>query len=141
MGEIQKADSAARRAALTMVGSVAVAGVLLISLGSLLRPAFEGWLEADPGGRSRTVAVALASLTCGPLLVFASYMWHLGSRVRRAGRYPPPGFKVVRHTPVLTGAVARRRARVVQALGGVLAAAALLLAALFWRLASLVPSA
>ena len=140
MGEMQKADSAARRAALMMVGSGAVAGVVLISLGNLLRPAFEGWLEADPRSRFRTVAVALVSLTSGPLLVFASYMWHLGGRIRRAGRYPPLGFMIVRDTPVLTGAGARRRGRVLQMLGGVLAAAALLLAALFWRLASLLPS-
>ena len=37
-----------------------------------------------------------------------AWLWRLGWRINRAGRFPPPGMKVIKDTPVRTGVVARR---------------------------------
>jgi hypothetical protein len=69
----------------------------------------------------------------------AGYCWHLGQRILRAARYPLPGMRVVRDTPVATGDAARRRGRLAQSFAAVLGVAALLLAFFLWRLACILP--
>ena len=83
---------------------------------------------------ARLVGVLLTVGTSVPLLVFAGYLWHLAGRVRRAGQYPPPGLRVIRPMAPLTGSAATRRMHVLQALAGTLAAAAVMLVILLWRL-------
>jgi hypothetical protein len=56
---------------------------------------------------------------------FAAYAWRFGRRVRRDGRFPPVGHPVVRGTPILTGALARRRGAWAQAAGIAMAVLAL----------------
>jgi hypothetical protein len=80
---------------------------------------------------ARLVGVLLTVGTSVPLLVFAGYVWHLAGRVRRAGQYPPPGLRVIRPMAPLTGSAATRRMHV---LAGTLAAAAVMLVILLWRL-------
>jgi hypothetical protein len=140
VSEIQRADPAARRASVLIIACGAVVGVVLIGLAGALRPEFERWLAEDPRPRLEWVMAALSLMASGPLLGLAWYLWRLGHRIRRAGAFPPPGFKVVRDTPVETGQAARRRAVVIQTLAVVLAAGALLMAAALWRLISLLPA-
>ncbi len=43
-----------------------------------------------------------------------AWFWRLGRRIHRAGRFPPPGMKVIKDTPVRAGAKARTLARLAQ---------------------------
>ena len=56
-------------------------------------------------------ALAIAALLLlSPAIGAAIYLLLLANRIARAGRFPPPGLAVVRDTPILEGAAARRRA-------------------------------
>ncbi len=45
-------------------------------------------------------------IAAGSLIGAGLWSWRLARKIRRAGRYPPPGAKVVRDTPLRTGAKA-----------------------------------
>ena len=137
MAEIQKADPRVQRTGLVIVGAGAILGVLLMSVAASLRPDFEAWVRQDLNVRVRMVIFALTLLTAGPALGMAGYFWHLGYRIIRTERYPPPGLRVVRDTLVVSGEAARRRGRLLQALGAVTALASLLLAFFLMRLLAL----
>jgi len=53
-------------------------------------------------------------------LLLAAYFGYLAMRIRSTGQFPPPGAMVLKDTPLLTGAAARRR-------GWIAAAASLML--------------
>ena len=59
-----------------------------------------------------------------PVLAASTYLFRYAAKAVAAERMPPPGFAVVRDTPIITGRTAVVRGRVVQA-----ACAAILLAA------------
>jgi hypothetical protein len=101
------------------------------------------WVLADPGSsaqRLKLVLLLLAALLLAPLFAFAAYLWSLGGKVVRAQEFPPPGVRVIRDTPVVSGerAVSRGRLLKVLALGCGIAAA--VLAVLLWRLTLLLGS-
>lgn len=135
--EVQKADSQARRRAILTIVLGTVAGCVFILLFKHYGPALQDWITQDPDKLAARVqsglliAVALVSV---PLLAFAAYLWRFGSRIARAERFPPPGYAVLRDTPVLRGRPARRRGRLAQALAGFLAFMACALPIVFWRL-------
>jgi hypothetical protein len=83
------------------------------------------------------VLLLLAALLLAPLIVFAAYVWSLGERIFRAGEYPPPGLRVIRDTPVITGKRAISRGRLLKALALGCGIASVGLGLLLWRLASL----
>jgi hypothetical protein len=121
MGEIQRADPIIRRRALVAVAVVALAGWgLYFGLEHRL---------AGLGGSSlahvRDVlerALIWSSWAAFlPVAVLAACMWRYGTRVCRAGRFPAPGSKVVRDTPVLHGPPARRRGTALRVLAVCLA--------------------
>jgi hypothetical protein len=134
VGDIQKADPNARRAGLAIVGGGALLGFVLITIAGALRPAFEAWINQDVTVYLRIVIAMLTLLTTGPAVGMAGYLWRFGQRIVRAERYPPPGFRVMRDTPVQIGQAAVRRGRLVQALAAVIGVAGLLLGFLLWRL-------
>ena len=70
-----------------------------------------------------------------PVIAFAVYMWLLGKRVLQAQQFPPPGFRVIRDTPVIAGPAAVTRGQVMQVLALCLGLAAALLWLFFWWLA------
>ena len=78
--------------------------------------------------------VGTASVT---VVWFGLYLWRFGARVRAAMRFPPPDTRVIRDTVVLRGSPARRRAALIQALAAALLLSTLGLAAVAWRLHSL----
>ena len=139
MTEFRRADPAARRHAVLLVAAAAVIGVLLIAGFERYRIPLRDWILADPGtapDRIKAVLFLLAALLSVPLLAFAVYLWALGARVIRAREFPPPGLRLIRDTPVITGeaALSRGRRLKILALGCVLASAVLVF--LLWRLAS-----
>lgn len=112
-------------------------GALLLIAIDRLRPQLERWLQQDLRVRAWIgIAVVAAAVTL-PVLGAAGYLWHLGTRVVRSGRYPPPGLRVLHDTEIVIGAAALRRVRAMQALACVLALAAVLLVFFMWRLVSL----
>ncbi len=82
------------------------------------------------GQLMRAIAMAgtVALCACG------AYMLRLGTRVRRERRYPPPGMRVIRDTPVLTDDRAGRVGRILIVLSILLAAMALYFPILFLNL-------
>ncbi len=136
MTEIQKADPRARRRALLIVGAGTLVGVLLLATVDSGRPAFEAWVDADRHARSRLVAGALILLMAGPAIAMSVYLWRLGTQIVQSRRFPPPGRRVVRDTPVVIGEAAARAGRWLRILAVALGVSGLLLAVLLWRLVS-----
>jgi hypothetical protein len=137
MGDTQRADPGVRRTAVAILGCAMAVGAILITVARWFRPEFEAWLEQDLSARLRLVAVVLAIVTSGPVLGLAGYCWHFGRRIVHAQRYPPPGLRLTRDTPVVTGPAAGRRGRLIQVFAGVLGLGALLLPFFLWRLVSI----
>lgn len=138
MQEMRKADPAARRNAVLTVVLGAVVGALLIvgfnRYASLLR----GWIESEPSEaprRLRLVFLLGATLLSGPLVVFAVHLWSIGARVLRVQEFPPPGYRVIRDTPVIGGRSAVLRGRAFLILAIVLGVTSALLWLQIWRLA------
>jgi hypothetical protein len=112
--EIQPADPVARRRALIAAAVIAAAGWAAYF-------ALQNWLadlrSLPPESAQEALEDAMIWGTWAatlPVLVFATWLWLLGRRVRRAGRFPPPGAKVIRDTPVLIGRDARVRGATLQ---------------------------
>jgi hypothetical protein len=138
MSEIQKADPAARRQALLVVLCAAAIGGLLISGFEHLRDPFREWLLSEPSETARRGKLAVyvsAFVLSAPLIAFAVYLWLLGARVLRAQQFPPPGFRVIRDTPVVRGPAAVTRGQVIQVLALLLGVGGALLWLFFWWLA------
>jgi hypothetical protein len=134
MPDVQPADPQARRTAMVIVGVASVAGLLLIVLARQFRPELEAWVTADPAPRIRVIFGAMTLLTAGPVLGMAAYLWQLGQRTLRSGRYPPPGLRVTRDTPVESGRAATTIGKMFRMLAVALASAAVLLGVLLWWL-------
>ena len=138
MKQIQKADpEARRRAMLTVIFGAAVGGLLIAGFDHFGEP-FRAWLSSDPAetaGRARLAMYLSALVLSAPVIAFAVYLWLLGKKVLRAQQFPPPGFQVIRDTPVIGGPAAVTRGQVIQALALCLGLAAALLWLFFWWLA------
>lgn len=111
---IQRADPRFRRQVLTAL-------LLFLLAGALAYPRLRAYLDEttalaayDPDGaamRVRRVLIVFAAVNAVVSIGLAAYMCSLGVRTHRAQRFPPPGVRVIRDTPVRTG----RRARVMAA--------------------------
>ena len=109
MPEIQRADAATRRLALLAAGAVALAGWAAYFV---LQEWLAGLHIADPVETRHALEDAMlwgSWAACTPVALLAIWMWLHGGRIARAGRYPAPGSKVIRDTPVLHGDAARLR--------------------------------
>jgi len=137
MADTQEADSTARRTGLMIVGGGTLLGFVLITMAAERRADFEAWVREDVDFRLRLVLTAMTLLMAGPLLGFAGYLWYLGRWIVATERFPPPGVRVVRDTPIVLGQAASRRGRFVQGLAGFVGLVGLLFTVLMWRLASL----
>jgi hypothetical protein len=119
--EIQRADPATRRRALLAAAAVAAAGWAAFIV-------LQGWIAglhgADPVETRHALEDAMlwgSWAACLPVALLAVWMWLHGGRVVRAGRYPVPGSKVIRDTPVLHGDAARLRGTALRVLAVFLA--------------------
>ena len=139
--DLQPADPRAQRRALILLIAGLVVGVLLIWGLERYTPALRRWITEDPAAapaRLRTAIAIFALVVVVPPIAFGGYFWWIGVRIRRSGRYPPPGLAMIADTGVLTGDAAIRRAAILQAFGAIIAAVALGAAVVLWRMAALV---
>ena|SRR5215472_4888821 len=143
MTEVRRAEPTARwMAALILVAGTCIGALLLVAF-TRYRTPLSVWVLADPGSSAQRVKLVLllpAALLLAPFLALAAYLWVLGGKVVRAREFPPPGLRVIRDTPIVTGerAVSRGRRLKVLALGCCIACA--VLAVLLWRLGQLLSS-
>jgi hypothetical protein len=143
MTEVRRADPAARRtAALVLVAGTCVGALLLVTF-TRYRIPLTDWVLACAGSsalRVKLVVLVVPALLLAPLVALAVYLWALGGKVVRTREFPPPGLRVIRDTPIVTGerAVSRGRLLKVLALGCGTASAAL--AVLLWRFGLLLGS-
>jgi hypothetical protein len=120
VAEIQRADAATRRLALLAVAGVAVAGWAAYFV---LQDWLAGMHSADPVETRHALEDALlwgSWAACAPVALLALWMFLHGGRISRAGRYPAPGSKVIRDTPVLHGSAARLRGMLLRVFGIIL---------------------
>lgn len=124
MTEILKADPAARRKALWLVVIAALAAAGLLWYLQTAEQQLKVLTETDPALAMVRVLLALRILAVAlvlSMLGFAAYLFRLGRRIQRAQRSPPPGMRVIRDTPVITGSGAQSRGRLLKLLAVVLA--------------------
>jgi hypothetical protein len=133
--DIQKGDRRALRHALIVVVVSVVIGMIALGVIARHRTGIEDWIEDDPSGRLRTLAL-LGALGMLPFAAAGTWIFRLGRRIVRAERFPPPGTTVFRDTVVLRGRAARRRGLLIEALAVfLLSAAATGIATLLWLVA------
>jgi hypothetical protein len=71
------------------------------------------------------------------LFAFSVYLWSFGCKVSNYQRFPLPGQRVIRDTPILEGQTALMRGRVLKTLAVFLAVAGVTLFFVFWWLISI----
>ena len=140
--EIQQPEPQARRRAAVIFGIGAVVGVICLYGAVASRPAIERWVTepaaiTNQAARLKAVIAVVAVAMALPLVGFAAYLWHLATRVLRDERFPPVNLSIMRPTPVLTGPDARRRGRMIQIIGVMLAILAVGVGIVLWRLSLL----
>ena len=120
MPEIQRADALTRRRAMVAAIAVALAGWAAFFV-------LQNWLAGLRGNDPVVTRHALEDAmlwgswaACAPIALLAAWMWLHGGRIVRAGRYPAPGSKVIRDTPVLHGDAARLRGTAMRVLAAFL---------------------
>lgn len=137
MIEIRKADPTARRRAVAFLIVGATIGAVLIAGFEGYRTPLRDWLlseSGDPRLRVKLVFFLAAAVLTAPLLAFAAFLWSLGAKVSRAQVFPPPGYRVIRDTPVISGPAAVLRGRSLKGLALCLGTGSALLWLLLWRL-------
>ncbi|NQU22182.1 MAG: hypothetical protein HQ567_12935, partial [Candidatus Nealsonbacteria bacterium] len=105
--------------------AIAAAAVLLGVLkqqADMLSEAPDDALYQAAAGAVRLTAI-FSSIGTASFVGMGFWFWWLGRKIVRADRYPPPGMKVIRDTPVRTGAAAGRLAIAAQITGLLLAVA------------------
>ena len=135
MNEVQKADPETRRKAILVFIFAAALGGLLISGFDHIREPFRAWLVSDPADTARRARLALSVsilVLSVPGIVFAIFLWLFGAKVLRAQQFPPPGFRVVRDTPVVRGPAAVTRGHAIQVLAVCLGMGAGILCLFIW---------
>jgi hypothetical protein len=94
MDELQAADPRARRLAVIVMALGVGAALVLITFADTRGGDVMRWVTADPrqvDARVRLLMWVVGILTCAPPLVFAAYLWRLGTRVSPLTAFPPPG--------------------------------------------------
>lgn len=140
MSEIQRADPVARRRGVWLVVIGALIGGFTVFALERYLPLLERWLLSDSdqlAQRLTIVVVFLVVVITAPLFAFAAHLWVRGTNVCRHQRFPLPGERVIRDTPIVRGEVAVVRGRVLQCFAIGLAVLASLVAVALWRLAIL----
>ena len=116
---LAKADPAARRQAILVIVFGTAIGALLISSFDYFREPFREWLLSEPAETARRARLAICVavfVLSAPVIVVAVYLWLFGAKVLRAQQFPPPGVRVIRDTPVVSGRGAVIRGHIFQIL-------------------------
>jgi hypothetical protein len=94
------------------------------------------YLAAQPPPARRALQTVRAAIReAAPRAALKGYK--TSTRTLQAQRFPAPGLRVTRDTPVLTGALAEGRGCLLQGLAVLLAAGGIVLGVLLWRLVAL----
>ncbi|MDJ0739110.1 MAG: hypothetical protein QNJ91_05295 [Gammaproteobacteria bacterium] len=137
--EIQPADPAARRRALRWLLVATALGALLLSLVDGVTRQIDDPLQAE---RWLYLLIGLLALAGLLMLWPLRRLWRIGGDAIHSRRFPPPGLAVVRATPVLRDAAARRRGRQLQLFALAMALIVLLIPVLLaWMVLRLVGTA
>ena len=122
---IDMADKRARWRAMLWLLVLTLPLLLLLDQ---LEPQLQQWSE-DPARIADQLPAILLFLYILflPMMAFCAWLWLFGRRIITGQRFPPRGSLVIRDTPVIEGASAVRRGRVLQLLALVLAALFILL--------------
>lgn len=111
--EIQPADPAARKRALWIVfASLALVLVLaLVAYGK--EDPVEKWLSENTEAiaSSPGIVFIVTFILMTPIIGGAIHTYRLAGRIVQSQRIPPPGQKVIKDTPVITGRKAVRQGR------------------------------
>lgn len=117
--EILRADPEARRRALIALAAVAAVAVVTVAWGL---PAAEEFLRRQPPAEAARIVTVLALAAFLPAIPLGYFVWRHGQRIVASGRFPPPGTRVIRDTPVVTGREAGSRGVALRTMGALLAA-------------------
>jgi hypothetical protein len=115
-------------------------GSLLIVVFETYRAQLYEWLLSDhekSAHRLRILIVLTAGFGAITLFAFSVYLWSFGCKVSNYQRFPLPGQRVIRDTPILEGQAALMRGRVLKTLAVFLAVAGIMLCFVFWWLISI----
>lgn len=137
---VRRADPAFRRLAIVVLAAGTCAGALLIAAFERYRGALIDWVRVDPvrsSDRIELIFFLFALLLSAPLVAMAVYLSSLGGRAVAAGEFPPPGCRVIRDTPIISGDQAVSRGRWLQGVAVMLTAVSVAMGLLIWRVASL----
>ena len=119
--EVQRADPVTRRRVLA--GVVAITTACVAGYFALQRW-LAGLRDLDTAQVQQSLERALVVASWAamvPAVVLAACLWRYGTRVCEADRFPAPGARVIRDTPVLHGAPARLRGTFLKLLAACLA--------------------
>jgi hypothetical protein len=133
--KFQKADSASRRKAMSIVIAAALIGSLIIFFFEKHSDSLLNWFFSDTSQlvpRLKLLFTIVAIFGALLLIGFAVYLWSLGDRVIGTCRFPLEGQKVVRDTPILEGRAAKARGRAYKVLAGFFGLTAIALCFVFW---------
>ena len=133
--KFQKANSASRRKAISIVIAAALIGSLIIFFFEKQSDPLLNWFFSDSSQlvpRLKLFCTIVAIFGALLLIAFAVNLWFLGDRVIGARRFPLEGQKVVRDTPILEGRAAMARGRVYKILAGFFGLTAFALCFVFW---------
>jgi len=108
-------DPRARKQAIVLATLLGIAGLALLlvvrretaQINKLARDQ-----RAAAVQRAQRLVIGVACCGVVGFVGMGVWFWRLGRRIRRADQFPPPGMKVVRETPIRTGAAAWRIAGV-----------------------------
>jgi hypothetical protein len=133
---VQSADPRARRRALLFLACFLPLLVPLAFGADALGEHLRELSKHDPATAARNLALILGIggvALVVPLAALAASIFHTATLAHRAGRFPPPGARMVVAVRVLEGRAARGLARVHQVLALALAGCAAALGWLLWR--------
>jgi hypothetical protein len=143
MAEIHYATPGAGWRMVRHVALAMVAGAALIAILQAYQPALLEWAASDPArtrSRAQLLIAVVAVIVLAPLAGFAYYVWRLGTRTLREGRFPPEDLVLIRDVLVVRGAQARVRGRVLRGFAIALCVVCGLMALVLFRLATLRPA-
>ena len=132
--DILRADPGRRRAALVLVLVGLLAGIALLAFLNRWMSRVMELPNTEAEAQLSTVLVWVTGGISGGLLLFAVALLHVGRKIGRVAVWPLPGSRVIRDTPILRGAEALKRGRVLQGAAVVLILAAAAIAFAAWRL-------
>ena len=122
-GQIIRADPRARKTAMAVsVAILLLAAALLWCLRAYQKAVLDAARWNQPAAVAKALRLADTAACLGGLGLLAAGVWfaRLAVRIGRSGRFPPPGMKVIRDTPLRTGVKARAMSRAAFASAGVL---------------------